>query len=135
MACVFCRIRDGELPSTKVAEAERAFAIMDINPLNDGHVLVLTKAHAQHLFDIAEEDLVAAARLAWRVASGIRRGLAPDGLNFVQANGRAAFQSVPHFHIHLIPRWLQDGKGFDWTLVPGDPERIRAAAERIRAAL
>jgi len=135
MACVFCRIRDGELPSTKVAEAERAFAIMDINPLNDGHVLVLTKAHAQHLFDIAEEDLVAAARLAWRVASGIRRGLAPDGLNFVQANGRAAFQSVPHFHIHLIPRWLGDGKGFDWALVPGDPARIRAAAERIRAVL
>ena len=135
MACVFCRIRDGELPSTKVAEAERAFAIMDINPLNDGHVLVLTKAHAQHLFDIAEEDLVAAARLAWRVASGIRRGLAPDGLNFVQANGRAAFQSVPHFHIHLIPRWLGDGKGFDWVLVPGDPARILAAAGRIRAAL
>jgi histidine triad (HIT) family protein len=135
MACVFCRIRDGELPSTRVAEAERAFAIMDINPLNDGHVLVLTKAHAQHLFDISEEDLVAAARLAWRVASGIRRGLAPDGLNFVQANGRAAFQSVPHFHIHLIPRWLGDGKGFDWTLIPGDPARIRAAAERIRAAL
>ena len=135
MACVFCRIRDGELPSTKVAEGERAFAIMDINPLNDGHVLVLTKAHAQHLFDIAEEDLVAAVRLAWRVASGIRRGLAPDGLNFVQANGRAAFQSVPHFHIHLIPRWLGDGKGFDWTLIPGDPARIRAAAERIRAAL
>ena len=135
MACVFCRIRDGELPSTKVADGERAFAIMDINPLNDGHVLVLTKAHAQHLFDIAEEDLVAAVRLAWRVASGIRRGLAPDGLNFVQANGRAAFQSVPHFHIHLIPRWLGDGKGFDWTLIPGDPARIRAAAERIRAAL
>ena len=135
MACVFCRIRDGEHPSTKVAEAERAFSIMDINPLNDGHVLVLTKVHVPSLFEIAEEDLVAAARLAWRVASGIRRGLAPDGLNFVQANGKAAFQSVPHFHIHLIPRWLGDGKGFDWTLVPGDPARIRDAAERIRAAL
>ncbi|MEK6717223.1 MAG: HIT domain-containing protein, partial [candidate division NC10 bacterium] len=100
-----------------------------------GHVLLLTKAHAETLFEIGEEDLVAAARLARRVAAGIRTGLNPDGLNLVQANGRAAFQSVPHFHIHLIPRWLQDGKGFDWTLVPGDPERIRAAAERIRAAL
>jgi len=135
MDCVFCRIRDGQLPSTKVAENDRAFAIMDINPINDGHVLVLTKAHAETLFEIGEEDLVAAARLARRVAAGIRTGLNPDGLNLVQANGRAAFQSVPHFHIHLIPRWLQDGKGFDWTLVPGDPERIRAAAERIRAAL
>jgi histidine triad (HIT) family protein len=135
MDCVFCRIRDGQLPSTKVAENDRAFAIMDINPINDGHVLVLTKAHAETLFEIGEEDLVAAARLARRVAAGIRTELNPDGLNLVQANGRAAFQSVPHFHIHLIPRWLQDGKGFDWTLVPGDPERIRAAAERIRAAL
>ena len=135
MDCVFCRIRDGQLPSTKVAENDRAFAIMDINPINDGHVLVLTKAHAETLFEIGEEDLVAAARLARRVAAGIRTGLNPDGLNLVQANGRAAFQSVPHFHIHLIPRWLQDGMGFDWTLVPGDPERIRAAAERIRAAL
>ncbi len=135
MDCVFCRIRDGQLPSTKVAENDRAFAIMDINPINDGHVLLLTKAHAETLFEIGEEDLVAAARLARRVATGIRTGLNPDGLNLVQANGRAAFQSVPHFHIHLIPRWLQDGMGFDWTLVPGDPERIRAAAERIRAAL
>jgi histidine triad (HIT) family protein len=135
MACVFCRIRDGELPSTKVAEEERAFAIMDINPLNDGHVLVLTKTHAETLFDLAEEDLVAAARLAWRVAAGIRQRLAPDSLNLVQANGRAAFQSVPHFHIHLIPRWLRDGKGFDWTLVPGNPADIWAAAGRIQAAL
>jgi histidine triad (HIT) family protein len=135
MDCVFCKIRDGQLPSAKVAEDERALAIMDINPMNDGHVLILTKAHAETLFETHEEDLVPAARLAWRVAKGIRQGLAPDGLNLVQANGRAAFQSVPHFHIHLIPRWHKDGRGLDWTLVPGDPERIRAAAERIRTAL
>lgn len=135
MDCVFCRIRDGELPSTKVAEDERALAIMDVNPINHVHVLVLTKRHAETLFEMTEEDLVAAARLAWRVAASIHRGLTPDGLNVVQANGRAAFQSVPHFHIHLIPRWLGDGKGSDWRLAPGDAERIRAAAQRIRAAL
>jgi histidine triad (HIT) family protein len=135
MDCVFCKIRDGQLPCAKVAEDERALAIMDINPMNDGHVLILTKAHAETLFEMREEDWVAAARLAWRVAKGIRQGLAPDGLNLVQASGRAAFQSVPHFHIHLIPRWHGDGKGFDWTLIPADPERIRAAAEVIRAAL
>ncbi len=135
MDCVFCKIRDGRLPSTKVAEDERALAIMDINPINNGHVLILTKAHTETLFETREEDLVAAVRLARRVAVGIRRGLDPDGLNLVQANGRAAFQSVPHFHLHLIPRWHGDGKGFNWTLVPGDPECIHAAAERIRAAL
>ncbi len=135
MECVFCQLRDGKLPSTKVAEDERAFAIMDINPINDGHVLILTKTHAESLFEVSEDDLVGAARLARRVAAGIRKGLAPDGLNLVQANGRAAFQSVPHFHLHLIPRWMHDGKGFDWTLVPGDQARIRTVAERIRAAL
>jgi len=135
MDCVFCKIRDGQLPSTKVAEDEWALAIMDINPINEGHVLILTKAHAETLFETREEDLVAAVRLAKRVAAAIRRGLAPDGLNLVQANGRAAFQSVPHFHIHLIPRWHGDGKGFDWTLVRGDLERIRLTAERIQAVL
>jgi histidine triad (HIT) family protein len=118
-----------------VADEERAFAIMDINPLNDGHVLILTKAHAENLFEVAEEDLVAVATLARRIAAGIRKGLAPDGLNLVQANGAAAFQSVPHFHLHLVPRWHRDGKGFDWRLVPGDPDRIRKVAARIQAAL
>jgi histidine triad (HIT) family protein len=108
---------------------------MDIHPINDGHVLILTKEHADTIFETREEAFVSAVRMARRVAVGIRKGLAPDGLNLVQANGRAASQSVPHFHIHLIPRWHGDGKGFDWTLVPGDSERIRAAAERIRAAM
>jgi histidine triad (HIT) family protein len=135
MECVFCKIRHGQLPATKVAEDDLALAIMDIHPINDGHVLILTKEHAKTIFETREEALVSAVRMPRRVAVGIRKGLAPDGLNLVQANGRAAFQSVPHFHIHLIPRWHGDGKGFDWTLVPGDSERIRAAAERIRTAL
>ena len=135
MECVFCGIRDGRLPSTAVAENERALAIMDINPINDGHVLVLTKTHAETLFEVSEVDLMAAAQLTRQVAAAIRSGLGPDGMNLVQANGRAAFQSVAHFHIHLIPRWLGDGKGFDWTLIPGDPERIRTVAQRIVAAL
>jgi histidine triad (HIT) family protein len=61
--------------------------------------------------------------------------LRPDGLNILQANGAAAFQSVPHLHLHLIPRWSGDGKGFDWKLIKGDPEKIRAVGEKIRAAL
>jgi histidine triad (HIT) family protein len=134
MNCVFCRIRDGELSSARVAENNRALAIMDINPITDGHVLVLTKRHAETLFEIDEEDLVAAIRLAHSVAAAIRKGLTPDGLTLIQSNGRAAHQSVWHFHIHLIPRWQGDGKGFDWSLVPGDPERIRVAADSIRAA-
>jgi histidine triad (HIT) family protein len=72
---------------------------------------------------------------AKRVALAIRTALKPDGLNLLQANGAAAFQSVPHFHLHLIPRWANDGKGFDWKLVSGDRDAIGKAGERIRAAL
>jgi histidine triad (HIT) family protein len=118
-----------------VAEDERAFAILDVNPINDGHTLVIPRTHAETIYDIAEEDIVATIRLARRVAVGIRRGLRPDGLNLLQNNDVVAFQTVRHFHLHLIPRWDDDGKGFTWELVPGNPTRIREAAARIRAAL
>ena len=133
--CVFCKIRDGQIPSTRIYEDERALALMDINPINDGHCLVITRAHAPTIFDAAEADLQAAIAAAKRVATALRAALAPDGLNMLQANGAAAFQSVPHFHLHLIPRWTGDGKGFDWKPVPGDRARIQAAAEKIRKAL
>lgn len=135
MACIFCAIVQGALPATRVAESERALAIMDVNPVNDGHVLVLTRTHAETLLDIPEADLLDACRLARKVAKAMYDGLALDGLHLLQNSGRAALQSVPHFHLHLIPRWRGDGKGFDWPLVPGDAERIRAAAERIRGRL
>lgn len=135
MDCVFCKIRDGQLPSVRIYDDERTFAIMDINPLNDGHLLVITKAHAATIYEIAEEDLAGAAIAAKRIAVALHKALRPDGLNILQANGAAAFQSVPHLHLHLIPRWSGDGKGFDWKLVKGDQEKIRAAGEKIRTAL
>ncbi len=133
--CVFCKIRDGLIPSMKVYEDERTFAIMDINPLSPGHCLVVTKAHATTIFDAQVADLHAAIAAARRVAAAIMRALEPEGLNMLQANGPAAFQSVPHLHFHLIPRWMRDGKGFDWKLVPGDRAEITTAGERIRAKL
>jgi histidine triad (HIT) family protein len=69
------------------------------------------------------------------VAGALKTAVKPDGLNLLQANGPAAFQSVPHFHLHLIPRWNNDDKGFDWPLVPGDRAQIQAIGERIREAL
>jgi histidine triad (HIT) family protein len=135
MDCIFCKIRDGEIPSVTIYDDERTFAIMDINPLNDGHLLVIPKAHAATVYDITEEDLAGAAVVAKRIASAVRKALRPDGLNIVQANGAAAFQSVLHLHLHLIPRWINDGKGFDWKLVRGEPERIRAVGEKIKSEL
>jgi len=133
--CVFCKIRDGQIPSMKIDEDERTLTFMDINPLNSGHCLVVIKAHAATLFEADVRDVEAAMAAAKRVAMGIHEALKPDGLNMLQANGAAAFQSVPHFHLHLIPRWANDGKGFDWKLVPGHREAIMKTGERIRAAL
>ena len=133
--CVFCKIRDGQIPSTKVYDDERTLCIMDINPLNAGHCLVITKAHAATIYEAELADLQAAIATAKRVAIAQRAALKPDGMNMLQANGPAAFQSVPHFHLHLIPRFTNDGKGFDWKLVPGDRDRIAKAGEQIRAAL
>ena len=133
--CVFCKLRDGQIPSMRVYEDDQTIAFMDINPLNSGHCLVMTKAHAATLFEAEVADLQAAIATAQRVAVAIRDGLKPDGLNMLQANGAAAFQSVPHFHLHLIPRWNNDGKGFDWKLVPGNREQIMKVGERLRALL
>jgi histidine triad (HIT) family protein len=135
MDCVFCKIRDGQIPAIKVQEDDRTLTFMDINPLNTGHCLVVTKAHAPTLFDAEPADLQAAIATAKRVALAIRETLKPDGLNMLQANGPAAFQSVPHFHLHLIPRWTGDGKGFDWKLVAGDRDAITKTGERLRAAV
>jgi histidine triad (HIT) family protein len=133
--CVFCKIRDGELPSMRVYEDERTMAIMDINPLTSGHCLVIAKAHAPTLYDADPEDLRAAITAAQRVAVALREAVKPDGLNMLQANGAAAFQSVPHYHLHLIPRWRDDDKGFDWPERPGDRAQIQAIGERLREAL
>jgi len=135
MDCVFCRIRDGQIPSMKIFEDGRTLTIMDINPLNSGHCLVVTKAHAPSLFEAEVEDLQAAIAAAKKVALAIQQVLKPDGLNLLQANGPAAFQSVPHFHMHLIPRWNGDGKGFDWTPTPGNRDQIMKVGERLRGLL
>src|SRR6266705_5136401 len=133
--CVFCKITDGQIPSAKIDEDDRTLTFMDINPLSPGHCLVMTKRHAPTLHDSDVMDLAAVMAAAKRVARAIQRALEPDGLNLLQANGAAAFQSVSHFHLHLIPRWANDGKGFDWTPVPGDREAIMKTGERLRAAL
>jgi histidine triad (HIT) family protein len=133
--CVFCKIRDGQIPAMKVFEDKRTLCIMDINPISPGHCLVLPKTHATTIFDADAADLQAAIATAKRVALALKQALEPEGLNILQANGPAAFQSVPHFHLHLIPRWMRDGKGFDWKLSPGNRAEIAKTGEQLRAAL
>ncbi len=121
--CLFCRIVAGELPATRIEEDERTLAFMDINPATRGHALVVPKAHARDLGEIGQEDLAACAATARRVAERQRERLGADGVNLLNAYGAAAWQSVFHFHIHVIPRYADDPLRLPWVPGRGTPTR------------
>ena len=125
--CIFCKIVDGELPATVVASDERAIAFMDINPATAGHTLVIPRAHARDIQDVPAEDLAAAILLAQRVARLAPERLGADGVTLMQASGRAAWQTVFHFHIHVIPRYAGDPLVLPWVPASGDAAEIAAA--------
>ncbi len=135
MDCIFCKIIAGEIPSFKVYEDAHSLAFMDINPLSEGHILVLPKKHFVNLFDADDESLGRILTAARKIALGMKTALGIDSMNMLQANGKWAVQSVPHFHLHLIPRRENDGVGFDWELVPGDMEAIGKIAKNIADAV
>jgi histidine triad (HIT) family protein len=133
--CIFCKIAAGMIPSTKLYEDGETLAFMDINPANDGHCLVIPKAHFPTLFTLASEAFSAVGRTVIKVASAVQAALEPDGINLLQANGPGAGQSVFHVHFHVLPRRHNDGLSINWTPKPGDPQRIATIAERIRKRL
>ena len=133
--CIFCKIGAGQIPSIKLHEDPETLTFMDINPVHDGHCLVICKAHHPTVFDIDPETFGAVARTATKIASAVNKAVSPDGLNLVQSNGPGAAQSVPHFHVHVLPRRLGDDLEVNWELKPGDRNRIAGVAERIRACL
>lgn len=133
--CVFCKIVAGTIPSIKLFEDQETLAFMDINPVHDGHALVITKAHYPMIFEVTPAAFAAVGRTAIAIAKAVEAALKPDGLNLVQANGPGAAQSVPHFHVHVLPRRMNDGLLMNWTPKPGDRARLMEVAERIRARL
>jgi histidine triad (HIT) family protein len=133
--CVFCKIVTGAIPSFRLYEDAATLAFMDINPVHDGHCLVIPKAHHPTVFVTPADTVAAVARAAATVAGAVEKAVRPDGLNLVQSNGPGAAQSVPHFHIHILPRRMNDGLLMNWALKPGDMKRIGEWAERIRALL
>jgi len=135
MDCVFCKIKDGQLPSHKVYEDSKTLAFLDINPVTPGHCLVVPKIHSATIFEIELPDLMAVSATAKKVAIAVKNAFQAEGVNILQANGAAAFQSVTHFHFHVIPRWGNDGKGFDWKLVRGDSAQLKLNVERILAVI
>jgi len=133
--CVFCKIIAGQIPSTKVHEDEHTLAFMDIGQVNPGHVLVTVKKHAANLFELDAEQAAAAARACHRVAQAIRAAFAPEGMSVYQANGKAAGQTVYHYHVHLLPRHAGDGMELTWPVKNPPRETLAGYAEKIKAAL
>lgn len=131
--CIFCKIVAGEMPCCKVFEDDRALAFMDIMPLNKGHLLIIPKDHYENIFEIEDDLYGHLMSLISRMAKAVRKVVEPDGLNIMQLNGRAANQVVPHLHIHIVPRWTEDGLTISaWEPVPGKMEDISALGAFIR---
>jgi histidine triad (HIT) family protein len=131
--CIFCKIVAGELPATIIDEDERTIAFMDIAPATRGHMLVIPRAHSTDLLSIDPEDLSAVARAAQRLAKRVKGQLGAGGVNLLNACGQAAWQTVFHFHVHVIPRYQDDPLKLPWVPMTGDQDQIQAAAQELEA--
>lgn len=130
--CLFCKIVAGEIPSQRVDEDERTIAFMDINPATRGHALVIPRAHSRDLLEIEHEDLIATIAAAQRLARTAVERLEAPGVNLINSCGAPAWQTIFHFHIHVIPRYEDDPLRLPWTPAPGDAEEIAATAALLR---
>jgi histidine triad (HIT) family protein len=130
--CIFCKIVAGELPSQRVDEDERTVAFMDISPATRGHALVIPRRHSTDLLEIGAEDLEATITAAARLARRAKERLGADGVNLLNSCGRAAWQTVFHFHIHVIPRYEDDPLRLPWTPSEGDSDEIAQTAAQLR---
>ena len=131
--CIFCKILAGELPAKIVDEDERTIAFMDIAPATRGHALVIPRNHSADLASVPAADLQAVALASQRLAARMRERLGADGVNLLNACGAAAWQTVFHFHVHVIPRYEDDPLRLPWVPSPGDPEQIAAVAQELDA--
>jgi histidine triad (HIT) family protein len=131
--CLFCGIVAGEVPGQIVDSDEHTVAFMDINPATRGHALVVPRRHSADLMEVSDEDLTHTMLATRRLARRIRDTLEPDGLNILNSCGSAAWQTVFHFHVHVIPRYADDPLKLPWVPGPGDADEIAAVAEQLRA--
>lgn len=131
MPTVFERLLAGELPCARVYEDELVFAFMDAGQVNDGHVIVATRRPCETLMDATDAEAAALMRAARRIALAVQAAYAPAGVTVLQANRAAGWQSVPHLHLHVLPRHADDGVGLVWPRREPGIERLRELAARL----
>ena len=136
MDCIFCKIVAGEIPAEKVLDDDKVLAFMDINPACRGHILVVPKNHAENIFEISEADLSAVMGAVKRCAVAVKNALGAEGVTVLQLNGAASDQVVPHLHVHIMPRWKDDGLTVSrWEMKTGDVEELQEIARKVRECL
>jgi histidine triad (HIT) family protein len=131
--CIFCKIVSGEIPSYKLDEDDKTLAFLDINPWTRGHSLVIPKEHSRNIYDIDPGDLAAMHVAAQRLAQRLRDRLNCEGMNTVQSSEVAAMQTVFHTHVHVIPRYSDDGLKLPAHPQPAEHEELAGLAEDLRA--
>ena len=131
--CIFCKIANGEIPSRTLYEDDHFRVILDLGPATKGHALILPKNHYADLFALPEDEAAEAAKLAKKMGAKLVEKLHADGLNVVQNNGETAGQTVKHFHIHLIPRYVNDGQHILWNPGKMSDEELDSVAETVNS--
>lgn len=132
--CLFCGIVSGEVPAQIVDSDEHTVAFMDINPATRGHALVVPRTHAADLLEISDADLERTMLATRRLARKIEAALEPAGFNILNSCRPAAWQTVFHYHVHVIPRYDDDPLRLPWVPRGGEPGEIAAIAERVRSS-
>ena len=130
--CIFCKLANGIIPTNSIYEDERFKVILDAAPATKGHALILPKEHYADLYEIDEETAAEAMKLAKRLAGKMTERLGCDGFNLVQNNKPVAGQSVFHFHLHLIPRYEDDGQKILWKPQEVPAEELKATCELLK---
>ena len=133
--CVFCKIVARQIPASVVYEDQHTLAFMDLGQVNPGHVLVTIKSHAENLYGLDDTHAAAVMRSAARIARAIRDAFKPAGLSVYQANGKAAGQTVFHYHVHLVPRHDNDGMALSWPVKNPPREKLEEYAGKLKAIL
>ena len=129
--CIFCKIANGEIPAATLYEDENFRVILDLGPASKGHALILPKSHAANIYELSDEMAAKAMILAKKMATAMTAALKCDGFNIVQNNGECAGQTVFHFHMHLIPRYENDGQHILWNPGESTPEELEEVRRTI----
>lgn len=135
--CIFCKIVKGDIPCHKIYEDQKVLAFADINPVAEGHTLIIPRRHAADLWEIEEDDLAAIHMASKKIVHAMKRALGPVGVACLQLNGKGVNQVVMHYHLHLVPRVAKTPElpMSRWDLKPGDMAAIKQTAEKIRREL